>query len=308
MQNRRRFLAGSALGLGMIAMTGCRPVNPDRLRSSANGFAEMDQRPAIEHGPVADSVPSSPLLDDIRQRGHLKYSGADSLPGFGLLSPITEQTVGFDVGIAQLFAKYIFGEPSLKMIKSGVDSREAALQNHTVDTVISTYSITPERSRLVNFAGPYLTITSGVARQVDDEHIGSASDLAGRKVAVQPGAAEESLHREVPEAIPVRFEESTQCFAALQQERVDAWSANTAILNGLVGTDTRTEVTDIRFGTTKFGIGLPKDDPIVKDFANGFLTTIFADGTWQLLWDSTAGKIKGAGSPTPPPLDDEDGD
>lgn len=308
MQNRRKFLTGAALGLGAIAMTGCRPINPDRLTASANGFAEMDQKPAIEHGPVASSVPSSSLLDDIQQRGHLKYSGADSLPGFGMLSPITEQTVGFDVGIAQLFAKYIFSEPSLKMIKSGVDSREAALQNHTVDTVISTYSITPERSRLVNFAGPYLTITSGVARQVDDARIKTASDLTGKRVAVQPGAAEESLHREVPGAIPVRFEESTQCFAALQQERVDAWSANTAILNGLVGTDTRTEVTDIKFGSTKFGIGLPKDDDTVKDFANEFLKAIISDGTWQLLWDSTAGKIEGAGSPTPPSIDNEDGD
>jgi glutamate transport system substrate-binding protein len=291
MHNRRRFLASTVTGLAMIALAGCGPIKEDKKQVGSNGFADLDQTDAVKHGPVASHIPSSPVLDAIRKRGRLNYSGTDTLPGFSLLSPITRKTVGFDRGIAELFAKYILGSASVALIKSGVDSREAALQNHTVDAGIGTYSITPERSRLVGFAGPYLTITSGVAVRTDDNFITKPSDLAGRKVAVQPGAAQENLLQEVPDAKPVLFEESTQCVTALQQGRVDAWTANTAILNGLVATDSRTLATDVRFGTTKFGIGLPKDDPVAVHFANEFINTIAEDGTWKMLWDSTGGKI-----------------
>lgn len=252
---------------------------------------------------MASTVPSSPVLNGIRDRGVLRLAGTDTLPGFSPRSPVTGQLSGFDAGIAMLFAKFILGDSRIEFSKTGADTREAALQNHSVDATIATYSITPKREKLVNFAGPYLTVTSGIARQAGDTSIRASSDLAGREVAVQPGAAEEALLREVPDAKPVRFEESSQCFAALQQARVDAWVANSAILTSRAPTETRTEPTDVRFGRSPFGIGLPKDDPVIKDFANEFINTIAEDGTWQALWDATAGKVDRRTSPEPPRID-----
>ncbi|WP_193096706.1 transporter substrate-binding domain-containing protein [Brevibacterium sp. FME17] len=300
---RRTLLIGAASGAGLLALSGCRSINPERLGKAADGFANVDQSPVVEAGPIATTVPSSPILDDIRKRGALRYSGTDTLPGFSQRSPVTRRLTGFDAGIAMLFAKYILGEPNLEFSKSGADTREAALQNHSVDATIATYSITPNREKLVNFAGPYLTVTSGIACQAGDTSIHRSSDLAGRDVAVQPGAAEEALVREVPAARPVRFEESAQCFSALQQARVNAWVANTAILTSRASTDTRTELTDLRFGRSPFGIGLPKDDPVIKDFANTFINTIAADGTWQALWDATAGTVDRVTNPEPPLTD-----
>lgn len=303
MTTRRTLLIGALSGAGLLTLGGCRGVNPDRLGVSADGFADVDQTPVVDAGPVASAVPSSPILDSIRERGVLRWSGTDTLPGFSQRSPVTGLLTGFDAGIAMLFAKYILGEPNINYSKSGADTREAVLQNHSVDVTVATYSITPNREKLVNFAGPYLTVTSGIARQAGDTSIRASSDLAGREVAVQPGAAEEALLREVPDARPVRFEESSQCFAALQQARVDAWVANTAILTSRASTDTRTEVTDVHFGSSPFGIGLPKDDPVIKDFANEFINTIAADGTWQALWDATAGKVDRVTTPQPPHID-----
>lgn len=307
MTTRRTLLIGALGGAGLITLSACRGMNPDRLGKSADGFADVDQTPVVDAGPVATTVPSSPVLDGIQKRGVLRWSGTDTLPGFSQRSPVTGQLTGFDAGIAMLFAKYILGEPRVDYSKSGADTREAALQNHSVDATVATYSITPNREKLVNFAGPYLTVTSGIARQAGDTSIQGSSDLSGREVAVQPGAAEEALLREVPDAKPVRFEESSQCFAALQQARVDAWVANTAILTSRASTDTRTELTDVRFGRSPFGIGLPKDDPTIKDFANEFINIIAADGTWRSLWDATAGKVDRTTNPEPPRIDVEKG-
>lgn len=307
MTTRRTLLIGALSGAGLLTLSGCRGINPERLGQPADGFADVDQTPVVDAGPVAATVPSSPVLDDIRKRGVLRWAGTDTLPGFSQRSPVTGQLTGFDAGIAMLFAKYILGDSHIEYSKSGADTREAALQNHSVDATIATYSITPNREKLVNFAGPYLTVTSGIARQAGDTSIRASSDLAGREVAVQPGAAEEALLREVPDARPVRFEESSQCFAALQQARVDAWVANTAILTSRASTDTRTELTDVRFGRSPFGIGLPKDDPVIKDFANEFINTIAEDGTWQALWDATAGKVDRMTNPEPPHIDVQKG-
>lgn len=307
MTTRRTLLVGALSGAALLTFSGCRGINPERLGKPADGFADVDQTPVVDAGPVASTVPSSPVLDGIRKRGVLRWAGTDTLPGFSQRSPVTGQLTGFDAGIAMLFAKYILGDPHIEYSKSGADTREAALQNHSVDATIATYSITPNREKLVNFAGPYLTVTSGIARQAGDISIRASSDLAGRDVAVQPGAAEEALLREVPDARPVRFEESSQCFAALQQARVDAWVANTAILTSRASTDTRTELTDVRFGRSPFGVGLPKDDPVIKDFANEFINAIAEDGTWQALWDATAGKVDRMTNPEPPQIDVQKG-
>lgn len=308
MTTRRTLLIGALSGAGLLTLGACRGINPERLGKPADGFADVDQAPVVATGPVASTVPSSPILDGIRERGMLRWSGTDTLPGFSQRSPATGQLAGFDAGIAMLFAKYILGEPRIDYSKSGADTREAALQNHSVDATVATYSITPNREKVVNFAGPYLTVTSGIARQAGDASIRSSADLAGREVAVQPGAAEEALLKEVPDARPVRFEESSQCFAALQQARVDAWVANTAILTSRASTDTRTELTDVRFGSSPFGIGLPKDDPVIRQFANEFINAIAEDGTWQALWNATAGKVDRMTNPEPPRIDVEKGD
>jgi glutamate transport system substrate-binding protein len=204
--------------------------------------------------------------------------------------------------MTQLLAKYILGKPEIELVSGGADTREALLQNHSIDAAVSTYTINEKRAEIVSFAGPYLIVRSGVAVPRVNTDITKLSDLAGRAVAVQPGAAEEALKKAVPNARPVLFEDSSQCFTAVQQERVEAWTANTAILMGRTALDSRVRMTDIQFGSSPFGIGLPKDDPEFKTVVNGFLSQIMADGTWARLWQLTVGVIAGGSAPQPPQL------
>lgn len=298
--SRRRFLGTLACASAGMLVAGCGGINPARLGRDADGFAAVNQEPVVAVGPVGANLPESPTIARVRAAGVLRWAGSSSLPGFSQVNPTTGKLTGFDTGIAELWAKYLLGEPNVEFSEGGADTREAFLQNHTVDSVIATYSMTANRERVVNFAGPYLTVTSGVAVQNGDPTIRRSVDLTGRLVAVQPGAAEESLLAEVPEAAPVRFQENSQCLSALQQGRVQAWVANTAILTSRVGTDSRTRLTDIAFGRSRFGIGLPKDDPVVKEVGNQFINEISRSGLWQRLWDSTAGVVDKVSRPQPP--------
>lgn len=299
--DRRTVLRNALLTLGTASLlTSC--AKPAGGTRSANGFADIDQAEAVARGPIGAGLPETPTIRAIRERGHLRYTGSETLPGFALLNPATGKVSGFDAGITQLLAKYILGKPEIELFTGNSDTREALLQNHSVDAAVSTYTINEKRAQLVNFAGPYLIVRSGVAVPRVGSGITKLADLAGRSVAVQPGAAEEALRKAVPTARPVLFEESSQCFTAVQQERVEAWSANTAILTGRTALDSRVRMTDIQFGSSPFGIGLPKDDPEFKTVVTGFLRQIMTDGTWTRLWQLTVGVITTGPAPQPPQL------
>ncbi|WP_158880282.1 transporter substrate-binding domain-containing protein [Amycolatopsis anabasis] len=295
----RRAVLLAAGAIPLLAACGGRAAG----RTTGNSaYTTIDQADAVDHGPIGAGLPDTPTLRRIRDRGVLLQSGSVTMPGFGLMNPGTGKITGFDAGIAQLLAKYLLGKPEVDTITGGADTREAILQNHSVDVAVSTYTIKKSRARLVNFAGPYYLARSGVLVAANGPHVTSLNELAGRDVAVQPGAAEEALHAGCPAARPVVFEESSQCAAAVRQGRVQAWSANTAILLGKAAVDGRLRMTPVTFGSSPFGIGMPKDDPEFKRIVVGFLDRIVADGTWRRLWEQTVGVLIRTPAPEPPQI------
>jgi len=270
--------------------------------AAADVNGQIDQTSVVDGGPVGQNLPSTPMLDKIRQKGELSFAGSRNTIGFSQLDPASGKLTGFDAGIAQLLARYLLGKPNAKLQSGGSDTREALLGNHTIDVAVQTYTITSDRAKLVNFAGPYYIAASGIIVKSTDTSIKQASDLAGKNVATESGAAKDALLQAVPTAKPILFDTAAECAAAVEQGRAEAMTLNTASLLGLVATKTDIKLLDNTFGSNPFGIGLPKDDPKFKDVVNQFLQTIFADGTWTKLWQSTVGKLVKTAAPQPPKI------
>ncbi|MEW2505330.1 transporter substrate-binding domain-containing protein [Amycolatopsis sp. CA-161197] len=272
-------------------------------KPAAADVAKMiSQDDAVAGAPVGQNLPHSPMLDKIRQRGELVWAGSRNTLGFSQLDPATGKISGFDAGMADLLAKYLLGKPSAKMQSGGSDTREGLLGNHTIDVAIQTYTMTPERAKLVNFSGPYYMAASGIIVKSTDTTIKSAKDLAGKKVATESGAAKTALVTEVPTAQPVLFDTTAQCIAAVEQGRAEAVTLNNASLLGAIQTRSDVKLLDATFGSNPFGIGEPKDDPVFKQVVDEFLQKIEADGTWTKLWQGTVGKLLKTPPPAPPKL------
>jgi glutamate transport system substrate-binding protein len=270
--------------------------------AAADIAGQIDETAVVDAAPVGQNLPSTPMLDKIRQKGELTFAGSRNTIGFSQLDPATGKLSGFDAGIAQLLAKYLIGKPNAKLQSGGSDTREALLGNHTIDVAIQTYTITPDRAKLVNFAGPYYMAASGIVVKSADTTIKQASDLAGKNVATESGAAKDALLAAVPTAKPILFDTSAQCVAAVEQGRAEAMTLNNATLYGVIATKSDVKLLDSTFGTNPFGIGMPKDDPKFKDVVNQFLKTIESDGTWTKLWESTVGKLIKTPAPQPPQI------
>ncbi|UOZ02949.1 transporter substrate-binding domain-containing protein [Amycolatopsis sp. WQ 127309] len=305
---RTRTTAVTAVTAALVAVLAACGSAPNQTPGAAAKPAaadiagQIDETAVVDAAPVGQNLPSTPMLDKIRQKGELTFAGSRNTIGFSQLDPATGKLSGFDAGIAQLLAKYLLGKPDAKLQSGGSDTREALLGNHTIDVAIQTYTITPDRAKLVNFAGPYYMAASGIVVKSADTTIKQASDLAGKNVATESGAAKDALLAAVPTAKPILFDTAAQCVAAVEQGRAEAMTLNNASLYGVIATKSDVKLLDATFGTNPFGIGMPKDDPKFKDVVNQFLTTIEADGTWTKLWQSTVGKLIKTPAPQPPQI------
>lgn len=272
------------------------------------GSSSDPVRKIVDAAPVAKSLPDSPTLKKIKNAGKLMYGGTQSSPLWSLKDPRTGELTGFDADLAKLFAKYVTGKPAVQLKQVTVDTREALLQNQSVEAVFATYTITPERAQKVGFAGPYYSSGDAILVKKSDSSITSVKDLNGKTVATETSStAAADLKKYAPTAKVQLFQENNDCLQALQQGRVDAYVLDQGILVGDASTNSDVKVVGQPFTTEPYGIGVPKDDPAMKKFVDDWITTIEADGTWAKLWKATIGTVVPGKAPTPPKIGSVEG-
>ncbi|MFI0895589.1 glutamate ABC transporter substrate-binding protein [Streptomyces sp. NPDC020983] len=269
--------------------------------AAAAGSATVDQLVAAEAPAAASLMPSGSTAAKIKAKGTLTVGGTQTAALFSLLNPTTGKVDGFDAAMSRLLAKYIIGKDSTKLTNVTAKTREALLRNHSVDAVFATYTITPERAKVVAFAGPYYQ--DGLAIEVKKKTTGISSlkDLAGRTVVTESGStAATAVKQAAPSAKVQLFDTNIECLQALQQGRADAYVLDQGILAGNASSNPDVKVLAGTFSAEPYGIGLPLDDPDFKAFVNGWLKQIESDGTWAKVWQATVGTQVPGPVPAPP--------
>jgi glutamate transport system substrate-binding protein len=307
---RRSGTTGAAAVLVSIVLTGCGGSSGAPQPPGASNAPDADAYDRIiTSGPVADpaAIAASPWAQAVQNRGYLQRGGTDTGPLFSIKDPATGRVTGFDAGLSQMLAHYITGKTDVanleKLTITTVDTRETLLQNGTVDTVIATYTITPERAQKVDFAGPYYQSGDAIMVAADNDSIKSVDDLHGKNIATESNStAALALQQTVPDAKVTLFQTDAECVAAVQQGRVDAYVLDQGILISDASTNNKVKVVGQPFTQEPYGIGLPKDEGGAKQFVNDFLTKIFASGDWEKLWKATIGTIVSGDAPEPPTI------
>ncbi|ATG50737.1 amino acid-binding protein [Brachybacterium vulturis] len=310
---RRAVVAAAAAALPLLGLAACSSdtgAGPD-LGGGGEDEGDGDSLPqadALASGPVADesAIAASAWATAIKEKDQLVRGGTVANQVFSLASTTGDMPTGFDAGITQLLAKYILGEGGEKKVEyidTTVETRETMVQNGTVDCVIATYSITPERLEVINFAGPYYL--SGTAIQVRAEDKGSISgpeDLTGLKLVTQANSTGiQAIEENVTDPADVQtLPDNESCVAALKQGRADAYVLDQGVLLGNSAADPDVVVVGEPFVDDPYGIGLSKDQPDALDFCNTFLQEIIDSGSWESLWTATVGEVIDGDAPEPP--------
>ena len=284
------------------------------LTLSAGVYAEENQGNAIDKeafdalvasGPVAsdDVIAASEWATKVKEAGTLRVGTTQASFLFSLLDEEDGGIRGFDAGLYQLLANYIFGDPTKwEFTQVTSSTREDVLISDQVDAVFATYSILPSRLEKISFAGPYFTSKQGILVNAGNEDIKGVEDLAGKIVATQEGSSGPAILEEyAPEATVDAYIDDEGARQAVEIGRADAYVTDyTLILGSIVRNPGKYAVAGIFGEDDNYGIGLPKDSDGVA-FVNDFLQQIEDAGLWTDLWKISISDRTGGTESAPEP-------
>jgi glutamate transport system substrate-binding protein len=254
---------------------------------------------------ACSSTPAAapPTTNAATGTGRLTIGIADDEPGVSAKSGASY--AGFDIDVANYVAGKL-GVPTANITWKPIDPAErvSSLENGSVDLVVATFSITPEREQQVAFAGPYFVAHQDLLIRRNDEALTGPDTLDGRTLCSASGttsAAYVKSHykgritlREVPTF--------SECVRDLAAGDVDAVSTDDLILAGYAAQPQYKGILKVvgkGFTDEKYGIGVKKGDTATVDKVNAALREFISSGEWRKSLDRYVAP-SGYSIPSPP--------
>lgn len=208
-------------------------------------------------------------------------------PGLGFKDG--DKYTGFDVDVA----KYVAGELGYKpdqitFVESPSANRENMLTTGQVDMIFATYSITDERKKQVDFAGPYFIAGQDLLVPVDS-NIKGPDDLKGKNLCSVTGS---TSAKNVKDAVPgVNLLEQpgyAECVTAMAGGQIDAATTDDIILAGLAAQPSNAgkfKVVGNTFSEERYGVGIPKGSDKCEAI-NAAITKMIKTKKWREALDT----------------------
>lgn len=299
-----RKAAAAVAAAGLMSLAAC----------SGEASQDAEEQESLEESvgayvlEQASEIPAG-YIQEIVDKGYLTVGIKYDQPLAGQMNTASGEVEGFDAEMARLLATYIFGEVTegetgnLRFVETTSQNRETYIDDGTVDMVIATYSMYPERLTSYDFAGPYFETGQNVMVAADNTDINSVADLAGRDVCIAEGSGSiGNLETANPEATITPLADYAACAQALENGQTDAVSTDETILYGFtVDRPDAFRVLDSAniFTEEPYGIAMPLGETDARMFVNDMIDAIIANGDWEKAFDLTYG---GAGMPLPETL------
>jgi glutamate transport system substrate-binding protein len=264
-----------------------------------------DDEGGVDTSDVEQAEDLTGFAAELSDAGSIKIGVKMDQPGIGYREPGADAPSGFDIEMGRIIAARLgIDEGDIEWVETVSDNREPFLQNGTVDIVIASYSITPDRRAVVGQAGPYyVTGQQLLVREDDAETIAGPDDLANVKVcSVEGSTSLETVEKDYG-AKPVPFATYSECVEQLENETVDVVTTDGAILLGYAAQKPDDlEVVGDPFSEERYGIGYPPDAEGMCEFLNETIEGSYEDGTWEEAFEATLGE-SGVETPEPPAVD-----
>lgn len=234
-------------------------------------------------------------VPDIIKRGRLIVGVDRSNNLLSYRDTATGQVRGFEVDIAREIARDIFGDPSkvdFRFVEAS--DRAKALNERTVDMVIRTMTISPERQREVAFSIPYMK-TDARLLVLKNSGIHSIEDAAGLTLCAAKGSTMvDAIRKHSPSSDILETRAWGDCLMSLQLGQTDGIVVDDALLSGMLAQDSYTEIVGEPLETQSYGVAVRKPDasydsrPLIRQ-VNSTLERIRSDGTWSKLFTTWLG-------------------
>jgi His/Glu/Gln/Arg/opine family amino acid ABC transporter permease subunit len=191
---------------------------------------------------------------------------------------------GFEVALGDEIAREMGVEFEWSNIS--FDAIFLALENDRFDMVMSSVTITPERSERFLFSRPYTEAGQVIAVRVDSEGISSFDDLRGRRIGVQLNTTGMLKAQELPEATLIKHDAINLALLDLKNGRVDAVINDRPVTEYMLQGDEFAGLKIVGDVLTEeyYGAVIRKGDVGLKVRVDAALEAISADGRYDALW------------------------
>ena len=291
MRTRRTTLAAT-VAIASLALAAC------------GGSDEADETAAEPSVAEAPQFEAGTTMAELAGQGSIRVGTKFDQPGFGLEN-LEGDVEGFDVEIAKIIAGGLGIAPEdIEFVETPSAVREEVLEGDEVDMVVATYTINDQRKERVSFAGPYYVAGQQIMVASDNDTITgpeSFRDNPDASVCSVTGSTPSENIREylANDQQLVLFDEYSQCADALSNGQVDAVTTDNVILLGFVAeSDDQFKLVGEQFTEEPYGIGIAKGDVAFCEFINETLAA--NPDAYAAAWESTAGQVEGAETPTLP--------
>jgi ABC-type amino acid transport substrate-binding protein len=250
-----------------------------------------------EGGGSSDTAASTTAAADLglREAGKLSVASDIPYPPFEFTEPGSSEAIGFDVDLVKAIAATPgIGITDVQFVKQPFDTIILSVAQGRFDMSASSFSITPERAKQIDFGDPYFTATQSVMVKTGSD-IAGLDDLQGKKIGAQRGTTGADLAATVPGAEVSRYELIDDAFNALAADRVDAVINDYAVSAYAATRRDDFEIVSKNPTIENYGLVFPKDNPALRDAFNAGLEEIKANGTYDEIYRKWFGETPPTG-------------
>jgi glutamate transport system substrate-binding protein len=280
---RRRGFLGLAFALGAAGLTeGCVTVSP---------LATTGAFPVDSTFNLAQSETWLRMKERQGNAGQIIIGVKADQPGLGYYDASTDTYNGFDILIARMVAAGLgFQASQIQFTTVASEDRESELENKTLDLIVASYSYTPERAKLVGFAGPYLLTPEAIMVARNNTSITGLDSITPGTTACEVSDSTAYSVGGVQMKNPIAKNTYGECAAAVKSGAAEFVYTDYALLLGYVHQDPADfKVIDTGESIQHYAIGLPFGDDALTNAINAILGAAISNGTWRAIFNATLG-------------------
>ena len=238
---------------------------------------------------MADSTART--LDEIKADGKLVIGVFSDKKPFGYVDENGEYQ-GYDVYLARRLAQDLGVE--LELVSVDAPNRVEYLQSAKVDIILANFTVTPERSEVVDFALPYMKVALGIVSP-DSALITDVEQLNGKTLIVSKGTTAETYFTEnYPDVTLLKFDTYTEAYNALLDGRGDALSTdNTEVLAWALENPGFTVGVESLGSLDSIAPAVQKGNDTVKDFINDEIVALAEEQFFHADYEATLRQVYG---------------
>jgi len=235
------------------------------------------------------------ILDRVTKAGVVKVGTGNKTPPGNYIDE-KGNWVGFDIDLGNALAEKL--GVKIKWVLVDNKTRISFLADGRIDLSMANISQTKSREEQIDYAEPPYFWT-GKIFYAKKGKFKSIKDLAGKRIGVDQGsnafiaAPQEIAKYSKTAPVMSSFQNSSEGFIALKQDKIDAYSQDAQILAAVAGDlGMDYEAVGTIYSPGLYGIGVPPDDSKWRDKISFTLQDMLKDGTYEKIYDKWFG-LKG---------------